>query len=600
MSAECSVASSDMSKRLEVWFEFIYYLFDSILISLIQNNFYVTESNVHRNHLFYFRHDVWQVISKPHLRNIKHCMFEKLDPETVRKMLTSGSPGCGQLRLLPKSTGARPIINLRRRYVTQGEARRFRGQSINGRLMPVFSMLNYEKERHPCQLSSALFSVDELHHRLKRFRQEVFASKPDAKLYFVKVDVQSCFDSIPQTEIIRMMKSLTSESRYRVYRHAEMKPVDSVSGKWSRIAKRFVSDAVAADDARDAFARTVGTVARHKKRTVFVGLGNDQIWDAKKLNHMLEDHITRNLVKIGKIYYQQKDGIPQGSILSTLLCSFFYGQFEQECLGFLNGGQSLLLRLIDDFLLITTDKNAGVRFFRTMTDGNSKYGVIVNPRKSVTNFDLFVQGTQIAQPSLTDQFPYCGMLIHTRTLEISKDRSRSQHDIGNNLTVESCRTPGQSFHRKILASLKIQLHAMLLDTSSNTLPRVMSNLYECFVETAMKIHRYLSAFSRRNQIRSAVVVYTLESLLRLATSLVKAKHTKAVDDYECMLTGAQVNWLYAAAIESVFGKKQSQYATVLAWVEGVKSRSRSCMRLEDRMLEQVARQGSNAMAHYRY
>ena len=39
-------------------------------------------------------------------------------------------------------------------------------------------------------------------------------------------------------------------------------------------------------------------------------------------------------LKIGQDYYRQIVGIPQGSVLSALLCSFFYGDLEREHLKF--------------------------------------------------------------------------------------------------------------------------------------------------------------------------------------------------------------------------------------------------------------------------
>lgn len=44
---------------------------------------------------------------------------------------------------------------------------------------------------------------------------------------------------------------------------------------------------------------------------------------------LLEEHITENVVKIGNEFYQQVIGIPQGSVISSLLCSFFYGNLEK-------------------------------------------------------------------------------------------------------------------------------------------------------------------------------------------------------------------------------------------------------------------------------
>lgn len=75
--------------------------------------------------------------------------------------------------------------------------------------------------------------------------------------------------------------------------------------------------------------------------------------------------------KIGNDYYRQTIGIPQGSILSSLLCSFFYGDLERTHLKFTGDLNSVLLRLIDDYLFITTDLAQARKFLRTMHEGKS-------------------------------------------------------------------------------------------------------------------------------------------------------------------------------------------------------------------------------------
>ena len=171
------------------------------------------------------------------------------------------------------------------------------------------------------------------------------------------------------------------------------------------------------------FAHTVNTeIAAKKKNTVFVDAvvrnrqGTDDLLD------LLEEHVERNIVKIGKKFYRQKEGIPQGSVISTLLCSFFYGELERECFGFLTDGDSLMLRLIDDFLLVTTKKEHAQSFLQIMHNGVEKYGVSVNWQKSLVNFETTVNGTRIPRLVGTTLFPYCGNLIDTRSLEITKDR----------------------------------------------------------------------------------------------------------------------------------------------------------------------------------
>lgn len=51
--------------------------------------------------------------------------------------------------------------------------------------------------------------------------------------------------------------------------------------------------------------------------------------------------------QIGSDYYRQTVGIPQGSVLSTILCSFFYGDLESKELKFVQDPQSVRAHIYD-------------------------------------------------------------------------------------------------------------------------------------------------------------------------------------------------------------------------------------------------------------
>lgn len=150
-SPHAKMSQSDFNKRTEIFHEFVYYLFDSLLIPLICANFHVTESNVHRYRLFFFRHDTWLSIAKPALAVLKRTMFEEVEMDKAQKVLASRTLGFSQIRILPKETGVRPIMNLRRRMLRKG-AKKVLEPSINQVLAPVFNMLAYEKVSHVLQL----------------------------------------------------------------------------------------------------------------------------------------------------------------------------------------------------------------------------------------------------------------------------------------------------------------------------------------------------------------------------------------------------------------------------------------------------------------
>ena len=467
------LARKDLQKRKEILLEFLYYIFDSILIPLIRSNFYVTESSQHKNRLFYFRHDVWRSVTETALTNLKASMFEEIRMPDAMRNIGKRPLGFGMIRLLPKGQGVRPITNLRRRTTRVQNGKTILGRSANRILGPVFSMLDYEKRMQPSRVGSALFSVSEIFPKLRDFRTLLEKSGiASCSLYFAKIDVRSCFDTIPQAKVIRVIKSLASQEEYRLLSYAEIKG-STVVGQPARARsslkprRNFKALARAEADYSNFDEIVKEHLGARKKNTVFVNTAVPFAYSRDRLLHLLHEHVSNNVIKIGKKLFRQKEGVPQGSVLSSLLCSFFYTELESECLQFLDDSNSLLLRLIDDFLLITLDQLEAQQFLQVMHDGVEKYGVEVNKTKSLTNFESVVNGYRIARIAADADFPYCGTMINPRTLEISKDRAR-RTDTGesrdgaamtmanvtvalvDSLTVEGSKSPGATFHRRTL------------------------------------------------------------------------------------------------------------------------------------------------------
>ena len=406
-------------------------MFDSLLIPLIRSNFHVTESSMHRNRLLYFRHDVWRQLTEPALTSLKLSMFEEIPSVKAKQILDARTLGFSQIRLLPKTTGVRPIMNLRRRVMKLHNGKISLGRSINSIMAPVFNVFDYEKNRLPDRLGSSLFSIGDIYRKLKAFKTTL--SHLDLKsmpLYFVKIDVQSCFDSIPQRRVISLMEQITSEDEYRIARHAEIKPsraqdYQPITGVPQKPVRKFIARARGPTDFTN-FSQVIRTdLAANKTNTIFIDNVIQTVQEKDPFLDLLQEHIERNVVKIGKKFFRQKAGIPQGSVLSSLLCNYFYADLEKDVLGFLlNEDGSILLRLIDDFLLITTNKQVAKTFLQIMHDGVEAYGIRVNPDKSLVNFEVAINGVKVARLAEGSSFPYCGTSIDTTTLEITKDRSR--------------------------------------------------------------------------------------------------------------------------------------------------------------------------------
>jgi telomerase reverse transcriptase len=285
---------------------------------------------------------------------------------------------------------------------------------------------------NPDRLGATIFSVGDLYNRLKQFSRGIANS--GKSLFFVKVDVQSAFDTIPQDTVLELMQSLPSESEYRISKYVEIKPGEShhmdVEGQTkSKPIRKWISLATSPSDFQSFEQNLETNFAVGKKHTVFVENIVSQFRNKNELLDMLSQHVRHNMVKIGKKFYRQKKGIPQGSVLSSILCNYFYADLEARHLSFLNAPGSLLLRLVDDFLLVTTDRQRAKEFLQVMHDGLPEYGVTVNPGKTLVNFEVSINNVKVKRLVGSRNFPYCGSFIDTETLNITKDRERKK-DMG--------------------------------------------------------------------------------------------------------------------------------------------------------------------------
>lgn len=446
-----------------------------------------------------------------------------------------------------------------------------------------------------------MFSVGDIYDRISKFKQRVGSG--GRPFFFAKVDVQGAFDTIPQAAVIALMKTVPSEACYEIIKYVEIQSNDNNTVTNSTVLKRWRSSA-RATGSETAFLEMIGQqIASSKKNTVYVDSVFRKAHKTRDLLALMASHIQQNLVKIGKKYYRQKDGIPQGSVVSSILCNYFYADLERKRLHFLQTDDCLLLRLIDDFLLITTNEGKAARFVTVMQQGMPEYGVTVSPLKTLVNFTMpsDVDGapdpTAVLMANSGDPvefFPYCGTQINTRTLEISKDRScvttnvRRDPNLANALTVDHTRRPGANFTRKVLNAFKLQAHLMFFDTRHNAPRTVLQNLRDTLTETAAKAWAHarclrpssstsscgLSGSSRIKDrktnlaISSTLWLRTITELTELAFRLITSRARRAkYPGYECRINRMQVRWLTLRAFREVLGRKQAGFAEVLAWLD---------------------------------
>ncbi|KAJ3258651.1 hypothetical protein HK103_003440 [Boothiomyces macroporosus] len=127
-------------------------------------------------------------------------------------------------------------------------------------------------------------------------------------LYFCKIDIQACFDTINQQLLMDTIEQFLQKPEYLIR-------------KFGLIKKKRLEFKRAATDSNN-FTNFHDYVSELDDigESIFVDSVNYQFESKDKIMKLLETHLLNHTIKIGKRCFKQNQGIPQGSILSTLLC----------------------------------------------------------------------------------------------------------------------------------------------------------------------------------------------------------------------------------------------------------------------------------------
>ncbi|CAG8439136.1 12769_t:CDS:10 [Funneliformis mosseae] len=519
-------------KRSEILHEFVWWTFECVVIPLLKINFHITHSITEKYRLFYYRQEVWSEMSKRSIEPLLGSVFEEIPSEIVPEILEGKTLGCSEVRFVPKDNKGklRPIVNMRRpmcknvdlssKTTRQGSKK---PQSINAILNTTFQILKHEKQNLVNKVNNDNF-----------------------ELYFAKVDVKCCFESIDHNKLMEIIHAnvfTEIQSQYVVNRYEMVHPkggeIRRRNGHYVHNGEEFVI-----------FPKYANELAQRYKNAILVENVRESYKDLGDVLDQLEEHIQHNVIKSENKYYLQRVGIPQGSILSSLLCSIYYGVMERSELLFVKDNDGVLLHYIDDFLYISTNKEDVIKFITTMHKGQPEYRCIINKNKSMVNFDLEISDEIIKKADNFD-FPWCGLLLNTRTLNIKADYSRYLNThISNilNMTIKKG-SHGEFLKHKMLESVTTKCHHIFYDASLNTKENILLNIYQNFLMAAMKFHNYVKGMSRQGsqqneEFEAEVVHNTFDSAYRVLN-----KYSR------CTFKKEEIVWLGAYAFRHILEKK---------------------------------------------
>ncbi|XP_053843823.1 telomerase reverse transcriptase isoform X4 [Vidua macroura] len=495
--------------REELLAKFLYWLMGTYVVELLRSFFYITETMFQKNMLFYYRKFIWGKLQNIGIRN--HFVKVQLRPlsseeiETIRQK--KFVPVASKLRFIPKPNGLRPIVKVSGVVEPQAlskESREKKMNHYNTQLKNLFSVLNYERTINTSFIGSSVFGKDDIYKTWKQFVIKILESGGEIPhFYCVKADVSRAYDTIPHNKLVEVISRVLKPEKRTVYcirRYAVI--MITPSGRAKRLYRRHVSTF---KDFMPDMKQFVSQLQENAslQNAIVVEQSLTFYETSSSLFNFFLQMIHNSILEIRNRYYLQCCGIPQGSILSTLLCSLFYGDMENKWLSGIEQ-DGVLIRLIDDFLLFTPHLMKARTFLRTLTAGIPEYGLLINPNKTVVNFpvDDIPGSSKFKQLPDCRLIPWCGLLLDIKTLEVYCDYSSyTCTSIRSSLSFNSSVTAGKNMKYKLSAVLKLKCHSLFLDLQINSLRTVFINIYKIFLLQAYRFHACVLQFPFSQQVR---------------------------------------------------------------------------------------------------
>lgn len=278
----------------------------------------------------------------------------------------------------------------------------------------------------------------------------------DSPVYYVRTDFRDAFTSFVQDKLQSVVRDRIVASFGKKSQMLNVYTVDvvKVGGAGTVFCKKrkFINGLPEPDFPG-------GSLVFYDKTTV---VPLTLIWNA------VRNCVRCNAVERGGRRWAVTRGIVQGDRLSVVLCDLLLADLQETRL---NGSipRGRLYRFVDDYVFVSYDRAAALRFLAIMSAGFDDYGLRLNRSKTVTNLDG--QGDGVVK--------FLGFRLNTITGEVSKDegafRNRQPlhffyHDPGR------CGNFGRALYVKMTGPSQHPVPAILVSKSFNSIATVVRNL----------------------------------------------------------------------------------------------------------------------------
>lgn len=435
----------DFIKRENLLKNFISWIFNKFLINLLSLSFHITHISS-SNEILFFHHKTWERISKPFVNKYLNDYLVEND-NINSKTLTA------KFRIMPKKSNDFRVINTPFRGKTKSEKFEYTNK-VNSEIRPAKKILNKIRLLKSSNFSKVK-SVSNVAKVLGEFKLNLLKKYDNRipELYFIKFDVKQCFDNLPKDKIYEILTDLIKKDDCYYLKdeiHTNLKNLTSKSLNSLKTTKNL-NDLLNFEINNDTDVINIG------KSKINSIIGNEIL-------DITNCQLSNSLTKIGNKFYSRRKGIFQGLHHSSLFCDIVYDNLIDCKFKFLNNAESIILRIADDFLIISINPSITAKCKEILRFGIPDYGISINDLKTVVNFSSlgdFIENVGIIK--------FCGFQIDTFNLDIIKEFDNS------NLSYSIYKS-NRKFLEKLLNIYKLRISYNTLNIRFNSFNSILTQL----------------------------------------------------------------------------------------------------------------------------
>lgn len=365
---------------------FMKWLFGCFIVNLVRSFWYVTESHSITQMgtgSVYFPHRSWKVLTDDWIDDYVHNYLK----EAVAPRFEGSryfNHGC--LRILPKSNDFRPLCvpckNLLSIELSASFREAFRIYDWNV-IRPLREILRAQQVKVENGICPRNHSTRGVLMHLTCYKDYVFKSERSRPIiYGLKFDMKHCYDNLNQSKIIEVIGDLFAkdpeEEEYFVRRISKSKDLEALHWKLAlAITNRLrVSEL---DVIR--FPDRLGNASA-------ISCDDNKIWKFSKgmILDIVKHQVVNSSIELPmspRKTFKRQRGIFQGTALLATFCDIVYNRLADELFSQIeNREESILLRLADDFLFLSTKEESCQKMLYLATSSvTTDYGAYINVDK---------------------------------------------------------------------------------------------------------------------------------------------------------------------------------------------------------------------------